>query len=121
LSEEIEFDLNLALEELFVNSVRHGGCEGLENSARVRMVYEGGFVSVEFRDRGRPFDLTQACEPGPLEPLADLCAGGLGIHLVRSFMGDVEYRRTGEWNHITMKCSACTARPEEPEKDFGSR
>lgn len=121
LSEEVEFDLNLALEELFVNAVRHGGCEGLENSAHVRMVCEGGSVAVEFNDRGRPFDLTQALEPDTLASLETRGAGGLGIHLVRSFMRDVEYRRTGEWNQVTMKCSVGAAGAKEAEKDLGSR
>jgi serine/threonine-protein kinase RsbW len=121
LSEEVEFALNLALEELFVNSVRHGGCEGLENSTRVRLGWEGGLVAVEFHDRGRPFDLTRASEPDTLAPLEERRAGGLGIHLVRSFMRDVEYRRAGEWNQVTMKCPGCAAKAEEPEKDLASR
>jgi serine/threonine-protein kinase RsbW len=118
LSEEVEFDLNLALEELFVNSVRHGGCEGLENSTRVRIGCEGGFVRVEFHDRGRPFDLTGMSEPDTHSPLEGRRAGGLGIHLVRSFMREVEYRRAGDWNQVTMKCPAGTADTEEAERDL---
>jgi len=57
LGGEVEFDLNLVLEELFVNSVRHGGCEGTESSSRVRLRYDSA-VEVEFYDRGRPFDPT---------------------------------------------------------------
>ena len=109
--------MNLALEELFVNSVRHGGCEGLENSTRVRMGCEGGVVAVEFNDRGRPFDLTRAPEPAPL---ALRPAGGFGIHLVRHLMGDIEYRRAGEWNQVRMKC-LCRVAAEAPEKDLGRR
>lgn len=121
LSEEVEFDLNLALEELFVNSVRHGGCEGLENSTRVRIGCRGGVVLVEFNDRGRPFDLTRASESGTMAPVALRPAGGFGIHLVRSLMRDVKYRRTGEWNQVTMKCLSSVPEPEEPEKDLGRR
>ena len=121
LSEEVEYDLNLALEELFVNSVRHGGCEGLEKSARVRIGWEGGAVAVEFSDRGQPFDVTRAPEADTVAPLADRRAGGFGIHLVRSLMCDVEYRRTGEWNQVTMKRPGSAAEAEEPGKDLGSR
>jgi anti-sigma regulatory factor (Ser/Thr protein kinase) len=54
---------------------------------------------VEFRDRGRPFDPTAA-------PAPDLgVIGGLGIHLVRGIMDDLEYQRAGEWNLITMRRS----------------
>ena len=37
LDTEVEFDLNLAMEELFTNAVRHGGCEGVKEAARVRL------------------------------------------------------------------------------------
>jgi anti-sigma regulatory factor (Ser/Thr protein kinase) len=33
LGDDVEFDLNLVLEELFTNSVRHGGCDGMEGAA----------------------------------------------------------------------------------------
>lgn len=102
LGDEVAFELNLVLEELFVNTVRHGGCEGLENSARVRLRKAAG-VEVEFRDRGGPFDPTRA-EPAAIDaPLEERGAGGLGIHLVRQLMRDVEYRRVDEWNQITMR------------------
>jgi len=121
LSEEVEFDLNLALEELFVNSVRHGGCEGLANSTRVRIGCEAGVVRVQFHDRGRPFDLTRASEPDTMAPLALRPAGGFGIHLVRHLMRDIEYRRAGEWNQVTMKCPGGAGAEEAEEKGWASR
>ena len=97
LGEEIQYDLNLALEELFTNALRHGGCEGMEQAIRIRLETAGDGVRVEFRDRGRPFDPATAPPP-------DLNrVGGLGIHLVRKIMQDFEYQRTGEWNRITMR------------------
>ena len=102
LGDDVLFELNLVLEELFVNTVRHGGCEGLENSARVRLRKTSG-VEVEYHDRGEPFDPTRA-EPAAIDaPLEARSAGGLGIHLVRQLMRDVEYRRVEEWNQITMR------------------
>jgi anti-sigma regulatory factor (Ser/Thr protein kinase) len=99
LGPEVEFDLNLALEELFTNALRHGGCEGMQQAMEVRLQAAGDGVRVEFRDRGRPFDPTAA-------PAPDLSViGGLGIHLVRGIMDDLEYQRAGEWNLITMRRS----------------
>jgi len=107
LSEEVEFELNLVLEELFVNAIRHGGCEGMERCARVRLGCEGERVAVEFSDRGEPFDPTQAPEADTESPLSERRAGGLGIHLVRSIMQDVVYRRADDWNQVTMKRAGC--------------
>ena len=100
LGGEVEFDLNLVLEELFVNTVRHGGCEGIESSSRVRLRYDSA-VEVEFYDRGRPFDPTLV-PPADIDAPLDQREGGLGIHLVRQIMSDVKYRRVDEWNHLSM-------------------
>jgi serine/threonine-protein kinase RsbW len=102
LNEDAVFDLNLVLEELFVNSVRHGGCEGVANAARVRMRFTGG-VEVEYTDRGRPFDPTEAPEPDIHAPLEQRRPGGMGIHLVRSIMRDLQYSREHEENRIVMR------------------
>ena len=96
LGEEVQFDLNLVLEELFINAVRHGGCEGMEKAVRVRIEAGEDELRVDFRDRGIAFDPTTAPQP-------DLSRiGGLGIHLVRELMRDFHYQRTSEWNRITM-------------------
>jgi len=104
LDGEAAFELNLVLEELFTNAVRHGGCKGMKRAAAVRLdALERGGVALEFRDRGAPFDPTVAPPPDLAAPLAERHAGGLGIHLVRQTMRDIEYRRTGEWNRLTMR------------------
>jgi anti-sigma regulatory factor (Ser/Thr protein kinase) len=102
LGEQVAFDLNLVLEELFVNTVRHGGCEGMDQAARVRL-RRGELVEVEFSDRGRPFNPTLTAAPDLDAPLDERSGGGLGIHLVRQIMRDLEYSRVNEWNRLTMK------------------
>src|SRR5437763_673114 len=92
LPRDVEFQLNLVLEELFVNAVQHGGCDGMVNAARIRMrVVAGRTVQVVFFDRGAPFDLTQVPEADIHAPLSERRAGGMGIHLVRQIMRDVSY------------------------------
>lgn len=103
LADNVAFDLNLALEELFTNAVRHGGCEGMEDAVHIRLERQGDGVLVEFCDRGAPFDPASAPAPDLESPLADRLAGGLGVHLVRQVMSDLRYRRSDEWNRITMR------------------
>jgi serine/threonine-protein kinase RsbW len=101
---EAAFELTLVLEELFTNAVRHGGCEGMKGAVAVRLRHAGeGQVGVEYRDRGRPFDPMTAPPPDLHTPLEDRKPGGLGIHLVKQIMHDLQYQRTGEWNRITMR------------------
>jgi anti-sigma regulatory factor (Ser/Thr protein kinase) len=97
LGSDVQNDLNLALEELFTNALRHGGCEGMRQAVKIRLEKSGDGVSVEFCDRGKPFDPAAAPAPDPSR------IGGLGIHLIRKVMRDVAYRRAGEWNRITMR------------------
>ena len=97
LGPEVEFDLNLSLEELFTNALRHGGCEGMKEAVQIRLSAADDGVRVEFLDRGRRFDPAGAPSPDPNR------IGGLGLHLVRSIMTDIEYRRAGESNCITMR------------------
>src|SRR5689334_17186847 len=99
----MEFDLNLALEELFMNVVRHGGCDQSPAAVRVRLELADGAVDVEFADRGAPFDPANAPEPDLDAPLDQRLPGGLGIHLVRQVMRDLRYDRTGDWNRLRMR------------------
>jgi serine/threonine-protein kinase RsbW len=111
LGEDAEFDLNLVLDELFSNAIRHGGCEGMREAARVRLEMRANHdVAIEFADRGAPFDPTTAPEPDLDAPLETRAAGGLGIHLVRQIVRDLRYERVAGWNRLTMW------RPSEPGK-----
>jgi serine/threonine-protein kinase RsbW len=103
LGDEVEFELNLVLEELFTNSIRHGGCVGVENAVRVRLQLHDDGVHIEYSDRGAAFDPLSAPEPDLEGPLEERRAGGLGIHLVRQIVRDLAYRREGDWNRITMR------------------
>ena len=75
LDDEAEFQLNLVLEELFVNSVRHGGCEGVPGAAHVRLRCAPDGVEVEYRDRGRPFDPTAAPQADIRSPCRNAAPG----------------------------------------------
>ena len=116
LASEVEFDLNLALEELFTNSLNHGGCAGLHNAVWIRLQLADGDVRVEFCDRGNFFDPDAAPAIDLTAPLERRQAGGLGIHLVRQIVRDLQYQRRGEWNRITMRLPGkSSGRPGHPE------
>jgi serine/threonine-protein kinase RsbW len=103
LDNDVAFDLNLALEELFTNTLQHGGCEGMADAVHIRLECAGDGVRVEFSDRGLAFDPVSAPGPDLESPLESRHAGGLGIHLVRKVMRDLRYRRSHEWNQISMR------------------
>jgi len=103
LGDDVEFDLHLVLEELFTNSLSHGACRGAEDIAEFQLSNDPDGVTLEYADRGAPFDPTTAPAPDLAAPLRDRPAGGLGIHLIRQIMRDFEYQRLDGWNRLRMR------------------
>jgi serine/threonine-protein kinase RsbW len=101
--EEALFVINLSLDEVVTNIVTHspksppGAREIL-----IRLSTEGGEVSAEVEDDGGEFNPLKLPVPDIGASLHDRSPGGLGIHLVRSLMDHVNYRRIGLRNHFTM-------------------
>jgi anti-anti-sigma factor len=98
--------VNLVLEELFTNSIRHGGCEGMPRVAEVRLETAGDDVRVEYRDRGRPFDPTGVPGPHPPAQLEERIHQGMGLRVVRGIMAGIGYERRGDWNRLAMRRAA---------------
>ena len=61
-----------------------------------------GRLSAEVEDDGRPFNPLTAPAPDLTSAVEDRPVGGLGIHLVRSLMEQVDYRRESGKNHLIM-------------------
>jgi anti-sigma regulatory factor (Ser/Thr protein kinase) len=75
----------------------------MENAVHVRLQLHDDGVHVEYSDRGTAFDPLSVPPPDLETRLEDRSLGGLGIHLVRQIMRDLEYRRAGGWNRIAMR------------------
>ena len=64
---------------------------------------EEGAITIEVVDDGKPFDpLNDAPQPDLASDLEDRRVGGLGLHLVRTTMDDMSYRRDQGKNHLTL-------------------
>ena len=99
---DIEFQVDLVLEELVLNVVNYGS-GGREGEIKIELVSEAEMVTIQIIDDGRPFDpLTDAPEPDTESSIEDRAVGGLGIHLVRTMMDEVSYRREENKNHMRL-------------------
>jgi len=115
LSGRLVFDMQICLEELMSNIVRHGGVRSSstaylpltdpENplliSITVDALADRLIVTVE--DNGRPFDVAKAAAKRVDQPLEQLQPGGLGVQLIRSFASNLEYRRTEQGNRVIVE------------------
>lgn len=85
---ERAFDVDLVLEELFTNMVRHarGGTSEIE----VGLTADDEALTVRLRDEGvEPWDPAQAPPVDVNRPLEERRPGGLGIHFIRQIARDL--------------------------------
>jgi anti-sigma regulatory factor (Ser/Thr protein kinase) len=59
-------------------------------------------LTAELVDDGRAFDPLQVAAPDLAAPLEERAVGGLGVHLMRHLVDDIQYRRDGGRNHLVF-------------------
>lgn len=104
IDDETAKSLNLALEEWVVNIDNYAYPKGTRGHVDVIAdVSPSLLLTLVIKDHGMPFDPTQYAEPDIEAELADRPIGGLGIHLVRTIMDTMDYRRTADgYNVLTL-------------------
>ena len=102
LSEQIRYHLSLVLEELVVNTVRHGRCHSHDNAIHIKLRVSGDRVQIVFSDSGIPFNPLATPTPNLAEDVGRRPIGGLGIHLVRCLMPEIRYERRGGRNYLFL-------------------
>ncbi len=109
IPERTVFAIDLCLEEVLSNIIRHGYRSDPGQSIRIefRSTGEGRFVFIveDSASHFRPFD--SAVPPASPVPatLEDLTPGGLGIPLLRNFADAVEWEPLEKGNRLTLRFS----------------
>jgi len=103
LTPSVLHDLNLAVEEAVTNIISHGYSDHREHEILLRIRVESGAVIVELKDDARAFNPLTAPDTDVTTPLDERTAGGLGIHLMRKLMDEIEYQRLEDGNLLIMK------------------
>jgi len=99
--------LTLLVEELFTNTVVHG--HGADSEAPIQLDCEvaDGRVALTYEDTGPPHDPFAAVgAPDAAAGVEDRPVGGLGVLLVSVMAHQVEYRRVGDRNRISLVIGA---------------
>jgi anti-sigma regulatory factor (Ser/Thr protein kinase) len=112
--EELSFDIQVCVEELFSNLVRHGG--GLwsddptaTGSSRtpirmsIMVAVASDHVTVVLEDNGMPFDVAAAPPKQVDRPLEAARPGGLGIQLIKKLSSELVYDHVNGLNRSTLK------------------
>ena len=100
VGDRVALHVNLAVEEIFTNMVRHNEPGGDHIAVGVEVASDG--IRVRLADFNvAPFDPDSVPEPDVDLPLAERQAGGLGLHLVKSVVDRLAY----EYDDRVMRVS----------------
>jgi sigma-B regulation protein RsbU (phosphoserine phosphatase) len=105
--------VTLVLDEIITNTITYGYDDQAAHDIQVRLSLVNGRLSVEVQDDGRPFNPLTAPQPDVTSSVEERPVGGLGIHLVRSLMPEVSYRRESGKNHLVMSKRLSAFAPPE--------
>ena len=103
LPEKLIFQMNLALDELFTNIVSYGFKDGKDHKIEISLAVEAGMLILRIEDDGMPFNPAGAQAPDLKCSLKEHKIGGLGIHLIRHLMDDIDYQRSNHKNILTLR------------------
>ncbi len=93
--------IELALEELFTNTVRHGYCRECDSPVWLEAIACPGELRLVYQDAAPAFDPLQYL-PEPDPSCLDRAPGGLGLHIARCLADAMAYQRIGDRNVITL-------------------
>jgi len=102
LPDRIVSHVNLALDEAITNIVFYAYDDADDHEIGVRISLAQGMLTAEIVDDGRAFDPLQVAAPDLAAPLEERAIGGLGVHLMRHLVDDIQYRRDGGRNHLVF-------------------
>ena len=99
--------LDIAIEELFVNVCRHAYPDATEDNPGhvvVSYVYRAdpASITIQIADTGIPFDPIEAADPSKPSSTQEAKIGGLGIFMAKKNVDDISYLRDGDWNIIAF-------------------
>jgi anti-sigma regulatory factor (Ser/Thr protein kinase) len=100
-------ELDLLIEEIFMNVCRHAYPEGRQGVVTLTYaVPTPGELSVEVADQGVEFNPLTTTLPDLTLDLESRPIGGLGTLLVKTFAPSITYRRDLDWNRLMFGMSA---------------
>ena len=99
-----QVQLDIAVEEIFVNIARYGYPDKIGDANIVVDLPEGDrCISVCFIDHAQPYDPLQKPDPDISTGLEERPIGGLGIFMVKKSMDDMTYAYKDGCNILTIR------------------
>lgn len=110
--DDLAFRIQICVEELFTNTVRHGAGGWPGNApapvratpvmVSITIARDKGVATVTLEDNAPPFDVAAATCMPVNSPLEVAQTGGLGVLLIRNFSSNLTYDRADGLNRTTL-------------------
>lgn len=99
------YEIQLCLEEVFMNVVNYGFDDLDEHDIQVDLQLrdDNRTLVVRIVDDGRPFDLQAGAQASDLDTLLeDHTMGGIGYRLVHRYVDEISYQQQDGRNHLVL-------------------
>jgi sigma-B regulation protein RsbU (phosphoserine phosphatase) len=107
LPTDVVFALQICVEELLTNIVRHGGMQSATIDLSLGLFADR--IQLIIEDNGKPFDVTTSSHRRIELPLNEVQPGGLGVQLIHSFADRLAYERTATGNRVVAEFALTAA------------
>jgi len=101
-NEHLKIQINVVVEEIFVNIARYAYGKGKTGKAVLRLNLDTEKFVMQFEDEGMPFNPLIQKDIDMTAGIQERNIGGLGIHLVKKWMDEVTYERLIGKNILTV-------------------
>jgi sigma-B regulation protein RsbU (phosphoserine phosphatase) len=107
LDMSLTMSLNLAMEEAVVNVMDYAYPDGQKGDVEIEVTADQEWMTFVITDTGIAFDPTTKEDADTTLSAEERPIGGLGIFLVRQLMDDINYKREGNKNVLTLRKKLC--------------
>ena len=91
-NEEEVSKIELSVDEACANVIKHAYEKKSENQIDIAIEIDFKKLVIVITDHGKGFDVGKIIDGDVKEYLAEMRVGGLGIHLIKALMDEVEYK-----------------------------
>ena len=103
LDMSLTMSLNLAMEEAVVNVMDYAYPDGQKGNVDIEVTADQEWMTLVITDTGIAYDPTTKEDADTTLSAEERPIGGLGIFLVRQLMDDINYKREGNKNVLTLR------------------
>ena len=103
LDMSLTMSLNLAMEEAVINVMDYAYPDGQKGNVDIEVTADQEWMTFVITDTGIAFDPTTKEDADTTLSAEERPIGGLGIFLVRQLMDDINYKREGNKNVLTLR------------------